>query len=152
MLKCYIIMGEAGVKKSSTIRALTGAFKRKVYDVAVKDAEPIKIFVQIRSLQEIPKKGVNPNNFIKEINLLECDYVLLSLRINRCNDYCPPGYDYIRKFINNGWGIESVIILNEKKIPLGYPNGAPQPKLIRDTIDVPANEIANIIRNYWKWL
>jgi len=43
----YVIMGDRNTRKSATIRALTGAFKRGPHQVATRNAGVTDIFVQI---------------------------------------------------------------------------------------------------------
>jgi len=152
MPECYIIMGENNTKKSSTVRALTGARVRAVYDVSTRNNGQIKIFVQISALQEA---DIPPNKFIEIINAEKCDYILTSLRINETGGH-PKGYEYIKQFLNEGWNIVSVVILNKKQVPKGYPRGAPRPILIKNTgielaNSIPANKIGSILRKRWKW-
>jgi hypothetical protein len=148
MPNVYVIMGEAGAKKSSTIRALTGAYKSKIYDVGTSDKGVMEILVKIRSLQEKP---IHPVAFINLIKDEEADNVLLSLRIEKANK-CPHGYIYLEKFLMSKWKIRSVIILNEQIVPEVYPPKLPRPMLISDTAGMAANTIASRIRDRWLWL
>jgi hypothetical protein len=148
MPNVYVIMGEAGAKKSSTVRALTGAYKSKSYDVGTSDKGVMEIFVQIRSLQEFP---IGPQDFIDFITDEEADNVLLTLRINRANRR-PEGYIYLERFLMADWNIRSVIILNEREVPQVYPPQLPRPILINNTAAMAANTIASRIRGRWLWL
>jgi len=148
----YIIMGDRNVRKSSTIRALTGAYNKGVYKIAIKSGQVIDVFVQISSLQE---SKISPEDFIKEVNSEKYKHVLLSLWISPGNEQ-KSGLDYINEFIKEKeWSIKEIVVLgmNEsEKNNLGLPTNVPTPNFIQNSGSLPANQIASQIRNWWCWL
>jgi len=147
MLNIFIIMGDRNTRKSATIRALTGAFQRKVYQVATQMGN-IDIFVQISSLQE---SRISPQKFIKEIEEYNCPNVLVSLWISQGNGQ-PDGLTYIREFLNRGWNIQQIVVLGVNNLPYNLPQNTPSPNYIPNSRDLPANQIASQIREWWQWL
>ena len=141
----YVIMGDKNTRKSSTIRALTGVYNKGVYEIAIQGGQVIDVFVQISSLQE---SGISPQEFIKETKNYQ--HILLSLWILSGNGQ-PDGLTYIQDFINAGWDIREIVVLGMNNLPYNLPTNAPKPKYIQNSINLPANQIASQIRNWWKW-
>lgn len=137
----WVIMGRAAVGKSSTIRALTGAYNSR--NIRVQTIQGIlDIFVQVRSLQEI---GVNPVTFIHAH--LNDRYILLSLRSNSLAQF-PNGLVYLRAFINSNWIIKGIVVL-DNTLPYTLPPTL-SPSYINNSI--PINHIARKIRCIWEWI
>ena len=139
----FIIMGKT--KKSATIRALTGIFSEKDWEVATQN-ENIDIFVQVRALQEA---GISPEDFISQrkgsLNILVC------LWISEGNGQSD-GHTYIKAFFDAGWNIKEIVALGINKLPYDLPQGTPKPKSICNSQNLPANRIASQVRGCWKWL
>jgi hypothetical protein len=53
MVNLFIIIGDANSRKSSTIRALTGAYNSKCYDIQINNKAILNFYVQICALQEV---------------------------------------------------------------------------------------------------
>lgn len=147
MPEVQIIMGDPQVRKSSTIRALTGAFKSSPSKIKTNDGRVIDVFVQIRALQE---EGIGPEDFIRKHDSDE--YILLCLRIKggRRN---PNGLEYIEKFRSHGWNIKDICVLGRelRDLPFRLPHDI-SAYSIKDSKSMPANEIACKIRERWEWL
>lgn len=149
MSDVWIIMGNTRTKKSATIRALTGAFKKGYYDIAT-NSGVIRMYVQISALQE---SKITPKNFISSHR--NDKHILLSLWIDQYkykNKIYPNGGDYINEFIRNGWNIREIVVLGTNSLPYTLPNKAPNLFYIPNSIKLPANEIAHEIRQRWGWL
>jgi len=144
MIEAYIVMGNQKVKKSSTIRALTGAYWNGVYDVATNN-NIIKMFIQIRSLQE---NKIQPQAFINKTQQSGCNYVLLALRIGT------NGISYLHDFSNAGWNIRGIAVLNQEKGALILPSivRVEREIYIPNTVDMPSNKIAYMLRSDWGWI
>jgi hypothetical protein len=146
-----IIMGQGDSRKSSTIRALTGAFQRGCYDIATNE-NIIKVYVQIRALQEAE---IESKDFISDINSKKFINVILSLRIESLiingREFLD-GKTYIRDFINANWDIRNIFVLGRKKLPYDLPSQCPVPKFFPKSETTPANKIASDIRGILNWL
>jgi hypothetical protein len=147
MPEVFIIMGHRDSRKSATIRALTGALFRKQYDIATA-TNIIRCFVQIRALQE---DNISPKKFIADMNSLNVNNILLSLKIKGTRRQNVKGIDYINVFIKEGWTIGHLVILNADNIS-SVPRGCPQPLFIPNSVTTPANKIASQVRKSWQWL
>jgi hypothetical protein len=145
MVEVYAILGDANARKSSTVRALTGAAQRALRTVAT-NAGNIDIFVQISSLQE---STISPADFIQEITNLGCRYVLVTLWI-QSRQIFPSGQDYLQKFTAAGWTIQQLVVLGAPQLP-PLPSGTPTPNLLPQSEETPANQIASRIRTWWGW-
>ena len=144
----YVIMGDRNAKKSATIRALTGAFRKGLYQVATQNAGVIDIFVQISSLQE---SRIPPQAFIQQVQRGNYQYVLVSLWISQGNGR-PNGLTYIHSFLNAGWNIQAIVVLGTNVLPYNLPRRIPNPNFIPNSQNLPANQIASQIRGRWQWL
>jgi hypothetical protein len=147
MPNIFIIIGEDNTRKSSTIRALTGASKRNVYQVATIN-QHIQIFVQISALQE---QGKSPQQFMNEITQMSCPNVLLSLRINAVGRQ-PNSLTYIQNFLGANWCIREIVVLGTNQLPYNLPNNLPTINYIPNARNMTNNEIASKIRQWWQWL
>lgn len=152
MVDIFIIMGGRNTKKSATIRALTGVFKRKNYKVAIEtrqgNIDVINVFVQISSLQE---SRISPQDFINQIKQNGYLNVLVSLWISSSNGQ-PDGITYIQEFISVGWNIREIVVLGTNSLSDHLPTDAPAPNFIPNSRDLPANQVASQIRRLWQWL
>ena len=144
----YVIMGDGNTRKSATIRALTGAFQRGLYQVATRNAGVIDIFVQISALQE---SKISPQQFIQEVTQNNYQHILVSLWISQGGRQ-PSGQDYIRNFLNAGWNILEILVLGTATLSYNLPPGSPPPNYIPNSRNLPANQIASQIRTWWQWL
>jgi len=148
MPNVYVIMGDRNARKSATIRALTGAFQKDVYQVAIQDTRIINVFVHISSLQE---SQISPQQFIHQIGQNDYQYVLVSLWISQGNRQ-PNGSVYIQNFLNARWNILQIVVLGTNHLPYGLSPNIPHPKHIPNSQGLPANQIASQIREWWQWL
>jgi len=143
----FIILGDRNTRKSATIRALTGAFQKGLYQVATRGGN-IDIFVQISSLQE---SRISPQDFISEVSQNHYQSVLVSLWISNGNGQ-PNGHTYIQDFLHVGWNIREIVILGVNNLPTNLPQNTPTPTFILHSRTLPANQIASQIRGLWQWL
>jgi hypothetical protein len=147
MPNVFIIMGDRNTRKSATIRALAGPFQKGIYQVATHIGN-IDIFVQISSLQE---SRISPQNFISEISQDNYQNVLVSLWVSNGNGQ-PNGYTYIQDFVHAGWNIQEIVVLGVNNFPNNLPENTPNPRFIPNSQNLPANQIASQIREWWQWL
>ena len=145
MPNIFIVLGDIKTRKSVTIRALTGVFRRGEWQVATQ-AGNINIFVQIRSLQEL---RITPQNFLTQI--ANRTNVLVPLRVSSGKGQLD-GLQYIQTFINNGCTISQIVVLGTNNLPYNLPAGLPNPLFIPNSRTIPPNQIAHQIRRHWGWL
>jgi hypothetical protein len=147
MVEVYIILGDSGVRKSATIRALTGVRQvEKQYKISTSTGTN-DFYVEVRALQE---NTITAAKFIKDVHMSGRQHVLTALRINAAKTL-PNGTRYIQDFINAGWTIRHIVALGPTPIP-AMPAGAPAlPTPITNSTSLAANEIASMIRNWWGW-
>lgn len=143
----YAILGDANTRKSSTTRALTGVYRRRVLTVATRRGN-IDIFVQTSSLQEYE---ISPQAFMDNMNNAGHLQILVNLWISPAQNF-PAGNSYLRDFVNAGWTIEQIVILGSNPIDAELPIGSPIPLHIPNSTVMPANQIACQVRENWNWL
>lgn len=148
MPNVFVVLGGTGVRKSFTIRALTGAYNRDVYDVGHQNGTVLNVFVQISALQE---SRINPQQFINEINTNVYQNVLVGLWIDQSRGQ-PNGLSYINDFIQAGWNIQNIVVLGTSQLPYPLPASLSTPTYINNSSNMPANSIASQIRPLWSWL
>lgn len=146
MPNVYAILGDSNVRKSYTIRALTGAAMYGPLDIATTHGT-MSVFVQISALQEDHQL---PSAFITQITTQGYQNILVPLWISSSGTTFPSGYDYLRDFIAAGWNIQEVVVLGAISPPL--PPGSPVPNSIPASTTTPSNGNASQIRGWWGWL
>jgi len=149
MRRVFVILGESRSRKSTTIRALTGAFQRGPWQVATQDGN-VNIFAQISALQEA---NISPEEFVQTINATENGpdvLVTLRLRASRAN---PDAFGYIERFEQEGWDVVAIVLLG--RAPQESSNRLSEISheffAIPDSIELPSNWIAHQIRERWGW-
>ncbi len=165
----YVILGESDTRKSSTVRALTGAPMQ--YDAWRVATNPptgkidIDVYVQIQALQEA---GIAAPDFVDKIadvdkhrvkhGLSIVTNILVPLRILGVNGF-HDGADYLKHFagIPHGWNIRPIVVLGVAALPTTLCAWKQQSICIpfQNTIPPtmpPANGIASQIRPLWNWL
>lgn len=150
MVNCHIIMGSYDSRKSSIIRALTGAHHYGEYQISTASSI-INVFVQISALQEA---GYSAQEFINLAG--KCPYVLVPLWVSTRNPN-RNGLSFINAFVSTGWTIRDVVVLRRGVYHLPYmlPSNVPSPYYINietNTDTRPSNEIAAQLRRRWRWL
>jgi len=145
MPNVFVVLGGRDTRKSTTIRALTGARIRREWQVATQNGN-IKIFVQISALQE---SKIEPQRFIQET--ARYPNILVCLWISRGNRQ-PNGLEYIQAFIKKRWPISQIVVLGVRSLPYDLPGSLPNPYFIDNSKEIPANQIAHQIRRRWRWL
>ncbi len=172
MIQIWIIAGNRGVGKSSTIRCITGIRKKSIIRIKKNDGHYFHIYSFLRSIQEAqlgsPENFQRPSDFcdllendfflgeaptppsIRMSNQLSVANYLVPLRIDPANNL--PGYiEYIGEMLRRGFVIKSLIslnnvwdnALNRSGIDVG---------MISNSADISANERAAVVRKYWGWV
>ena len=160
----YALFGDSNTRKSSTVRALTGAAQlQEAWRVATTlPPSNIEVYIQIRSLQE-GNPGITPKAFTDKITSLNkwrathplkyapVTNILIPLRISAFNN-CPDGAVYLQHFALHGWIIRQIVVLGTTTLLPPLHAGAPTPNPIPNSTTIPVNQIASLIRGWWNWL
>lgn len=157
MPNVYVILGESNSRKSSTVRALTGVpMQYDAWSVGT-TAGVIDVYVQIQALQEAK---IDAPAFVKKIADVDqfrisrggsvINNLLLPLRVSAFNGF-HDGADYLNHFMQAGWSIQQIVVLDATVPPVGLPVVVPT-HLISGSASMPANAIASQIRGCWNWL
>ena len=137
----WAIIGDGDTRKSSTSRALTGAWRETMrWDMQFSNGR-YPTYVHPRALQE---SKVSPELFVAKVRSADVNTVIIALRYNRaCGQ--PPAARYLDYFRTCGWQICGHAILgSHPQIPLsGVPVSVP------DAPNIPSNEIARQLRAAW---
>lgn len=173
-MNLWVIVGHSRCRKSSTVRALTGAGKTPIiYDIAFPNGETLPTLVIISALQEccIPpellvaivngtyigteQKYLKLQELIRN-NLPVLNNILIVLREDAIRGkrsakepiYRPSADRYIEHFHQAGWNIRHPIIsFNE-----GYISPCDIAVQHIPSTEQPTNQTARAIRQYWNWL
>jgi energy-coupling factor transporter ATP-binding protein EcfA2 len=142
----WVVLGYPGSGKSTAIRALTGAFSKTHMSVDISGGTLEDMFVHIRSIQEV---GMMPDDFIDAYK--DERYILTSLRVEGQSRY-PNGSEYIQAFIEAGWRINHLAILNRADENMDFPGGSQMSISVSNSDTIPPNRLANHLRVLWKWI
>lgn len=173
MKNVYLIIAEADMRKSTTIRSLTGRCTLGVHQIAHTNGNINNTHVNISSLQE---SGICEQAFIKLINNSYNNIdLLIPLRLNSFKNL-PDAFSYINAFQAAGWNIvfvefflpitntnavTSQQIINQRITPLpqsilpSLPHHASinfQQDIIYGTDLIPSNAVAKFVRDDFQWL
>ncbi|EOV9410012.1 hypothetical protein ACN5W3_004467 [Vibrio parahaemolyticus] len=156
MKKLHIVIGDSDTRKSSLIRALTGAGQgqsRKDLDVVKTNGAVSTIHVMQSALQENYKPQL-PQEYIDFVNQHSTDEFLFSLRVTKVfanGIIYPDAVDYIRQFKQAGLSISSVALLGPSANSLNLSqcgNIVQQPQ----SHTTPTNQTASQVRQGWHWV
>ena len=142
----WIVLGYPGAGKSTAIRALTGAFSKTHQSVDTVGGILEDMFIHIRSIQEV---SMMPEDFIETYK--DERYILTSLRVEGHSRY-PNGSEYIHAFIEAGWKINHLAILNKSDENMDFPSGSHISISVSDSDTIPPNRLANHLRVLWRWI
>ncbi|HCH5095915.1 hypothetical protein NDJ85_22635 [Vibrio parahaemolyticus] len=156
MKKLHIVIGDSDTRKSSLIRALTGAGQgqsRKDLEVEKANGTISTIHVMQSALQENYKPQL-PQQYINFVNQHSTDEFLFSLRVTNvvANGVTyPDAIDYIHQFKQAGFSIASVALLGHSANKLNLSqcgNVVQQPQ----SHGTPTNKTASQVRQTWGWV
>jgi hypothetical protein len=145
----WVILGKQDARKGSTIRALTGAGKKRELDVALSTGE-MKIHIAVMSVNE-PADAPDPISWAKQINKSGGNH-LVAFRTGsgrKFGNECAPE-KYLKKFLEGGGVIESLVNIGGKAPNWVKDLGCEYRQVIEHGL--PSNAIAHKIRQFWKWL
>lgn len=92
---------------------------------------------------------MTPEEFIETYK--EEDFILTSLRIEGHSLY-PNGSDYIHEFIQAGWRINQIAILNREEDEMQFSEGGLLSISVADADIMAPNRLANHLRILWEWI
>ena len=151
-MKLYAIIGSPNARKSSCIRALTGAAVRGFYTMATAHGL-VKCFVQIKALQE---DGRAPGAFTEEMRQAGAGVAIISLRIralNRQGHNYPAGIEYLNQFVGVGWDVRPIVVLGlDEQGQEGQALAGFHPHFFQDAANLPTNQTAAQIRRLWEFI
>lgn len=151
MPNLYVIIGEQNTRKSSTIRALSGFYRRdknltKPHYITFTNGNVEDFYIDPTSLQE---KKISSQKLINDA--LNYNNVLICLREHPFNNL-PDYYSYLNDFMNAGWNLVGITVLGTNNLHKGIPISNVSPLFEQNSITMPSNQIAHRIRNSWNWL
>jgi len=160
-LHCWVLLGQQGSRKGSTIRALTGVYRSKDIEVMLVNEQSLRLWCQVQSINE-PEKEENPSpdEWVKSCIFHSPHYpmpsliqgrhnILIALRLDRGRAGREPE-DYLNALCRAGATIESIVTLGESTRAWTPLYGAPYAHII-DTKSVPTNSVAAQVRQFWGW-
>jgi hypothetical protein len=141
-MRIWGVIGHANARKTSTIRALTGAGrKHKHWEIAYRGHGGAITYVHPPGLQEV---NVSPNKFIQQVKAAKVDHVIVALRYHGARQH-PPAAGYFRAFQKAGWNIAGHAVLGINPPLSGFGKGVRVP----DAPQMPPNQIAEKLRVAW---
>lgn len=145
MVDVWVVVGKGNMRKSSTIRALTGAFgERPRWSMAYVKGGNIDTYVCAQSPQEI---GYMPPAFIKRVKKFKVNKLIVALRDQGKGKF-PDANTYLAAFKAAGWNIKGGAFLGScmstlpQRLALEFANPT----------NIPCNKIASDLRKKWRIL
>lgn len=147
----WVVAGEANTRKTSAIRALSGAGRRqKEWDLEV-GGQPTKAYIEMTSPQELPQP-LSPQDIVARVSARPLvTHLLISLR-HRGRKGTPDAIAYVQHFLNFSWQCKGILITSPEVA------GSPLATSYRSLVDyapalirpfAPSNAIANVVRGKW---
>ena len=149
-MEFWAVVGAADSRKSSTIRALTGAYASgRVWDVRVHGSAR-KVYIEPSAPQEHPQK--TPVTIVSNVNSTNASHLLIALRHVGVKGMMHDADDYISYFIAAGWDCRGILITSTE--PHGSPLATKHPSLVDYALSLsapyaPSNAIADVVRSKW---
>lgn len=143
MITVWAVVGDANMRKTSTIRALTGVgSKRPRWDVAFTAHGTAAAYVHPAGLQEMK---ITPAKFIQEVRAAGVSRAIVALRYHAVGQ-CPNAAVYLSAFQSAGWTVAGQATLGRATPIPHFRAGA---IAIPNSSTTPPNLIADQLRNAW---
>lgn len=151
MIRCWILIGAAGVRKGSVARALTGVGNGRDCLIALQNGQWLHlVFAGISSINESDPTG-NPDEWVSSQTSTAAPYVrnlLVSFQINGRQGH--DAKDYVRALDNARADIRSIVTLGEQTPSWVPPFGAPY-AAVAESASMPTALTAAAVRAFWGW-
>ncbi|MDD7793830.1 hypothetical protein [Clostridium sp. 'White wine YQ'] len=152
----YVILGEANMRKSSTMRCLSGIDRKNVYEIQHINGSIRDTFVRISSLQEADCTEFEFVTYVTKEVKKHYDDIFISLRIKgfihpKSKRPLNSAQDYINHFVSIGWTVIKIVDFQDSKNIVSLGNITPTLTLI-DTDKKTSNYTASIVRNHFNWI
>lgn len=153
VVNVYIILGEANMKKSSTMRCLSGVDREKVYKIQHANGNIRNTFVKISAIQEA---NFTETEFTTHVAAKQYEDIFICLRINgfihpKSQRPLKSAVDYINHFRSIGWNVIKIVDFQDSNSIISLGNITPT-LTIMNTKQKTANNIASTVRNYFNWI
>lgn len=148
-MDAYLIVGNPRTRKSSLVRALTGAFNRSLRDIALQGGRgALRLYARAGSLQDARSA---PDDFVAEVGRLRCDALLCCL-LPAAHPLAPAELPaaaaYVARFERAGWRIASIAVLGQDRGGLRSPRLQQFPQ----AGTAPINVTAAAVRAHFGWI
>ncbi len=145
MVDCFALVGGPNARKTSTVRALTGAGRvQPSWLIDYGNFGQIDTYVFPAGLQEM---RVSPADFIARVQAADVSRVIVALRHAPARGQ-PDAATYFRAFIAAGWNIPVHVVLGQLHLVQG-PNGLVLPGFVLPNAPgAPCNQTAHTIRTH----
>lgn len=147
-IELWAVIGDNNMRKTSTVRALTGVYRLQEQWEVDYGSGPVLTFVEPSALQERILKpplktfaGIS-RYYISKIQKARVSKAILALRYRHRTK--ADADRYLTAFQNAGWRIKGHAVLGAQPL-LGFPGGIPIPNSTR----LASNEIAALCRSAW---
>lgn len=148
-MDAYLIVGNPNTRKSSLVRALTGAFNRSLRDIQPADGRrALRLYARAGSLQDT---RTGPDDFVDEVARQRCDALLCCLlpaAHPHAPDDWPAAAAYVERFERAGWRIAAIAVLGQERGGLRSPRLRQFPQ----SGTAPINVTAAAVRAHFGWV
>jgi hypothetical protein len=148
-MDAYLIVGNPNTRKSSLVRALTGAFNRSLRDIQpLGRGRPLRLYARVGSLQD---RHMSPDDFVAEVGRVRCDALLCCLlpaAHPHAPDQLPAAAAYVARFERAGWRIAAIAVLGQDRGGLRSPRLQQFPQ----AGTAPINVTAAAVRAHFGWM
>ena len=150
-LHAWVLLGDMGSRKGSTIRALTGISRDRLdpIEVTLTNGQSIQIHPKVASINE--KNVPTPESWLARWSRSAVrQNLILAFRLR----FGPKGRrpeDYVKALVEAGGTVESIVTLGETTPDWAIQIGAPYAHIL-DAATTPTNANAHRVRQFWGWL
>ena len=142
MVHLWAVIGDSNMRKTSSIRALTGVGRTQPnWEISYLADGKQETYVHPAGLQEV---DISPQEFIDSLNDVGVDKVIVALRHDPARGH-GGAIEYLEEFTAAGWVVAGNAVLGRDE---AFPNFGKKIAL-PNAATTPANEIANRLRRKW---
>lgn len=148
-MEAYLVVGNPHTRKSTLVRALTGAFNRSLRDIQpLSGRPPLRLYARVGSLQD---RLTTPDDFVAEVGRLRCDALLCCL-LPAAHPHAPTELPaaaaYVARFERAGWHVAAIAVLGQERGGLR----SPWLRQFPQAGTAPINVTAAAVRAHFGWL
>ena len=151
MIRRWVLIGGAGVRKGSVARALTGVGNGRDCQIALQNGQWLHLALATISSVNEPAGRPSPDEWVSvqaRLSSYGVRNLLVSFQLNGIAGY--DAEDYIRELDRAGADIKSIVTLGTQTPAWVPPYGAPYASIPKSASE-PTALTAHTVRSFWGW-